>query len=339
MKKTTIGIAGTAKNTGKTTTLVTLLKKLKEENVTTVGLTGIGYDGESFDNVTGLPKPRIDVYEGMIVAVADRCVKFARAKIEPLVQTETQTPLGRIVIGRVTGAGKLVLAGPVKGSDLRETLNCMNDCGAELVFVDGALGRIAPFSETDGLILATGASRNTNIYNLALENERMLKLLSRPVLSEKGITTRIASVLSEESLNTFLSAFAMADTVIVEGLLSGRFLDAIAKNRELRGKRLLFDSAFKLLLAGEINQTWAAICEMEQSSEIGVQKPVNVIAETVNPYYPKYRYTTGDYEAAFVDKAALRGAIGSSIHLPCYDVFADGVNGLFTDVLNYHTKR
>jgi len=343
MKEVSVGVAGTAKNSGKTTTLVTLLGKLKKENIAAVGLTGIGYDGESFDNVTGLPKPRVDVYEGMIVAVTEKCVKYARAKIEPLLQTDIRTALGRIVIGKVTEAGKLVLAGPVKKSDLRKTLNFMRDCGAELVFVDGALGRVAPFAEVDGLILATGASRNSNISELALENEHLIKLLRRPVMAEKGVTTRIGSVLSEESFSAFLDSFAVADTIIVEGLLSGRFLGAITKNKELcgrlRGKRLLFDSSFKLLLAGKINETWDAIGEMERDLEIGVLKPAHVVSVTVNPYYPKYRYTTRDYEAAYVDKAALRGAIGNSMSLPCYDVVAGGVNELYMDVLNYYNRQ
>ena len=334
MKRTIIGVAGTAKNTGKTMTLMALLKILKEKNAQSIGLTGIGYDGESFDNITGLPKPRIDVSDGMIVAVAERCLKFSRAKIQLLHKTAIQTPLGKIVIGRVEEAGKLVLAGPVKGSDLREILDCMGSCGAGLIFVDGAFGRMAPFSEADGLVLATGASRSSNISELALESGYIAKLLSRPVLAAKGRTARFGPVLSEQGLNAFFDAFATADTMFVEGLLSGRFLAAAVKNSTLHGKRLIFDNPLKLLLAGEINQTNAAVQEMEQGlkMEIGVEKTLKVIAVTVNPYYPKYHYTTHDYEAAFVDKAALQKAIGASMGFPCYNVMEDGGKGLLQEI-------
>jgi hypothetical protein len=56
-----VGIAGTAKNTGKTTTLSAIMGEARKEPALVLGLTSIGYDGEGFDNVTGLPKPRIDV--------------------------------------------------------------------------------------------------------------------------------------------------------------------------------------------------------------------------------------------------------------------------------------
>jgi hypothetical protein len=120
--------------------------------------------------------------------------------------------------------------------------------------------------------------------------------------------------------------------MVVEGLMSGRFLTALARE-QLRGKRLLFDTPLKLLLAGEINHTFLAVGEIEKNLEIGVQKPANVIAVTVNPYYPKYDYSSRDYEAAFVDKTALLEAVGTSVNLPCYDIVADGGSGLLRDVL------
>ena len=58
-----VGIAGTAKNTGKTTALNALLRAAHEHG-TLVGVTSIGYDGESIDTVTGLPKPSIFLEAG-----------------------------------------------------------------------------------------------------------------------------------------------------------------------------------------------------------------------------------------------------------------------------------
>ena len=333
MKNLVIGVAGTAKNTGKTTTLMTMINLLKEVKPCTIGLTGIGYDGENFDNVTGLPKPRIDVYEGMIVASADRCVNAAKAEIEILARTDIRTGLGRIVIGCVKSPGKIVVAGPVKGSDLRITLDIMTDFGARLVFVDGALGRVAPFTEADGLILATGASRNSDINSLALETKNLLSILGCPAKEEKGVVSRFGSVLTEDSFDSFLKTFINADTLVVEGLLSGRFLNDIVGNKALYGKRLLFGNPYKLLLAGETNDVFAALEKIKINIEIGVRKPVNVIAVTVNPYYPKYRYSTKDYEEAFVDKDALLCAIKKSSTAPCYNA-AVNPDELLKEIMN-----
>ncbi|MBU4562316.1 hypothetical protein KKB17_02785, partial [bacterium] len=58
MSSKVLGILGTAKNTGKTTTTSALLEIANNKNLS-VGITSIGYDGEDIDNITGLPKPRI----------------------------------------------------------------------------------------------------------------------------------------------------------------------------------------------------------------------------------------------------------------------------------------
>jgi uncharacterized NAD-dependent epimerase/dehydratase family protein len=65
----TLGIAGTAKNTGKTTTLQAVVRAIRRSG-TGVYLTSIGYDGEEVDTVTGLPKPKVVVEEGDMVATA-----------------------------------------------------------------------------------------------------------------------------------------------------------------------------------------------------------------------------------------------------------------------------
>ena len=67
--RTIVGISGTAKNTGKTTTLLEVTKFFHQKSHD-IFLTSIGYDGEDFDNITGLPKPRVLVPQGAMVASA-----------------------------------------------------------------------------------------------------------------------------------------------------------------------------------------------------------------------------------------------------------------------------
>ena len=179
-----IGIAGTAKNTGKTTTTSAILDELYKKKIS-VALTSIGYDGEEIDNITGLPKPRLFVKENTILATAQKCLKAGSADYDILETTDIMTPLGKIYIVRVVKEGLAVVAGPNKGSQLKYVENKMiNDLRCNVVLVDGALNRIAPMIETDGIILATGASRNVNIDILAEEAKALHELLKLPEVSK-----------------------------------------------------------------------------------------------------------------------------------------------------------
>ena len=98
----------------------------------------------------------------------------------------------------------------------------------------------------------------------------------------------------------------------------------------LRGKRLIFDDPLKLLLAGEAAQMWGYLRELSDASVgIGVERAIKLLAMTVNPYYPKYRYRKTDYEEAYVDKDELLKTVGDSVKIPCYDVLKQGGAEIF----------
>ncbi|HHY13453.1 MAG TPA: hypothetical protein GX526_02250, partial [Thermoanaerobacterales bacterium] len=163
-----VGIAGTAKNTGKTSVVSNLLIKGKENNIK-IGLTSIGYDGESTDNITGLPKPRLIVSNGTIVAIAEKCLTNTTAELKIIKKTNFVTPLGRVVIGIIKKEGLVVLAGPNKTRDLKAVISQMKELGSELIIVDGALNRLAPMSVVENIVLATGAAKNRDLNQLAIE--------------------------------------------------------------------------------------------------------------------------------------------------------------------------
>ena len=104
MKRRVIGILGTAKNTGKTTTLNYLLKWLNTKEIK-VGLTSIGYDGEDIDNITGLPKPRIAAQQDNVIATAENCISTFKDNIKIIEKTSVNTSLGKILIGKVKRDG------------------------------------------------------------------------------------------------------------------------------------------------------------------------------------------------------------------------------------------
>ena len=338
VKSLAIGIAGTAKNTGKTTTMSIIMNEIKKNPEILLGLTSIGYDGEKFDNVTGLPKPRIEVWPGNIVAIAESCMKVCSAELEEIQRTDIATPLGKVIISRVAKAGKVLLAGPNNSRDLRIVLELLRGL-ANLTIVDGALNRIAPMVEVDGLILVTGAARFTEIPRLAEDTRCIVDILSTPVLAEQGKTEALGSILGQSGFDELLQKCAAADSINIQGVAGLQYLKELAALRggELKGKRFIFNDPIKLLLAGEALQVHKVLYELSNNSGagIGVAKACKLLAMTVNPYYPKYRYNRADYEEAYVDSAGLLACISASAGIPCYDVFRQGGKELYKIIIDY----
>jgi hypothetical protein len=180
-----IGIAGTAKNTGKTTALGVLLHEAHKRDLK-VGLTGIGYDGEERDTVTMLPKPRLCLETGTLVTTSASCLRVSNAGLEQVEQTPFRTALGQVLILRVTRPGLVVVAGPSKTDELRVIVSRMQALGAGFVFVDGSLNRIAPMVVADRLVFATGAARTTDVDKLVAETLAIERLFSFPLAVTPG---------------------------------------------------------------------------------------------------------------------------------------------------------
>ena len=176
-----LGIAGTAKNTGKTTVTTAVMNELRRRGIQFY-LTSIGYDGENLDNITYLPKPKIQVEHGDIVATAEKCLESSTARFEILAHTDVKTPLGKIKLIRVLKSGLIVTAGPNKSAEVRAVTRLLSKLGAGVTLVDGALNRIVPMSETDCFILATGAARSLDIPRLARETECIQQIAGLPLL-------------------------------------------------------------------------------------------------------------------------------------------------------------
>lgn len=345
-----IGIAGTAKNTGKTTALSAIMEEARKQELP-LALTSIGYDGEHVDNVTGLPKPRIHVWPGMLVAVAEGCLPLSEAELAAPRKTGMQTPLGEILVGRVSKGGMLVVAGPNKRRELKEMLELLRAEGAALTIVDGALSRISPLAMVDGLIISTGAARTTDLQRLALETESMLSLLNTPVppasaaLPERGEALRCGSLLSAAARDAFIERMQNADTAVIEGVIAeGLLLELPRYQNVLAGKRLQFSDPTKLLMGENIVNIARCVQQLsDMRVEVGVANAVHPIAVTVNPYFPKYRYSGDNYEAMYVDREELHAVVSRAAErgggIPCFDVVRQGGGAIFKRILQYWKER
>lgn len=347
MKNLSLGIVGTAKNTGKTTTTMALLNCFCERGLQ-VGLTSIGYDGERLDNITGLPKPRLFVKKGVVVATADKCINNSTAKIKILDRLDITTPLGKVVCGRVEQEGLLVLAGPNRSTQLRKIKNYLSRQGVELVMVDGALNRISPMVETDGFILATGASFNQDTFKIAVHAHYLNRVcnfpkyskLSRRVINsgktmiwnektQEILAETNASLFEPKQLSPLADLAPAATTFYCPGIIMSLCLKELLQMSFPENITYIFSDPSKLIIGNELVKANEFInTAVKRGGKVCYRQTLPLMAVTINPFYPKYRYKTREYQPAYVNKERLLNKVSELVDVPVYDMASDSCDKL-----------
>ncbi|HYF93862.1 MAG TPA: hypothetical protein VD969_16740 [Symbiobacteriaceae bacterium] len=319
-----IGIAGTAKNTGKTTSLNAILLAAADRGLRTA-ITSIGYDGEEFDHLTGLPKPRVTVTEGMLVATAVGTLRGATAGVERVGRTGVLTTLGEVVVVRVLQPGLIPLAGPPTGAGVTVVVQALAEFGADLILVDGAFGRMAPFAVLDGVILATGGARSRDISRLAEETVALAWMFSLPTLRPESAVV-VENLLSESSAQRALQQLERCAQLRVAGAVSRPALDVLANWKGWEtGAACIFSDPIQLALAGDPVSVRGALQCLSKQAELGVLKPVQLKAVTINPFYPDAGAgAKGQFRPGFLDAEALYGAMARTVPVPVVNVQIEG---------------
>lgn len=350
-----LGIAGTAKNTGKTTTTNAILACLRKRGIA-VFLTSIGYDGENLDNVTGLPKPKIPVEPGDIVATAARCLAAGTAQFERICETDISTPLGRLQLVRIKTPGLVVTAGPNKSSEAKRLISLFRTIGPGFILLDGALNRLAPMVEADGLVLATGAALTTDIPLLARETGKIEQILQLPcLLGSPGLLATAPSQIclyhpdGEQgrqwpgtSLFSPTDAAQVADCLppdamlYIPGIIGETAFEQLTADwikRRQRGQ-LIFADPIKLLVAGKATYFCELIDRLAGAGvQTGVLKRLPLLAVTINPFYPQYRMESDSYHPAYVDFHRLQVALRNDLSTPVYNVVRQGAEKLVDTII------
>ena len=340
----TLGISGTAKNTGKTTT-TKIIMDYGYDNGFKLGITSIGYDGEEWDNVTGLAKPRIEVKKGMVVAVSERCIMNSTAKIESKRTTNIKTPLGNVIVGIVTEDGLLVVAGPNKGDDLIKVLKLMEEEGCNLTIVDGALNRIAPMTVVDRMILSTGASRNTEPEILGKEARALSFLMDLPLYGEELNYTNI-TLWTKDGIKELSIPFLLTHNdlrklpdgdfhkIYIPGTISYSILKEMLKSPH--NLEFIFYHPIYLIVGGDLLNTYNLIEDMIKRGMIfSVIDKTPLLGITVNPFYPKFRVQSNYFSAAFIDKEILKKTVRSMVAIPVYNVLDDDLTDLHNSIFKH----
>ena len=219
-----IAFLGLAKNAGKTTALTAVLAELHRLEVV-AGATSAGRDGEEFDAITGEPKPRFRIHAGQILASAASTFAAASCPLVELATLPYPTRFGPIQLRRAEGEGEIEIIGPSTASQMARTAAALEAAGAELVLLDGAIGRkaFAAGRVADGIVLSVGMSAGDTLPAVLAAAEAAIELirLRAPAESERrrdfegALTTAVLRdlpleagevLVAEDFTSIFLSA-------------------------------------------------------------------------------------------------------------------------------------
>lgn len=365
-----IGILGTAKNTGKTTTFNFLLEWSNLESIK-VGLTSIGYDGEDIDNITGLPKPRIFVQKDNTIATAEQCLFSLEDKIKTIEKTDVHTALGRVVIGKARKEGLVVLAGPNKGIELQVIIQKLKQQKTEIILVDGALNRMVPLIYCDALILTTGASRHTDIDLLVDEIESMSRVFTLPLRKHKQVSNEELkmyqnniviiqnkrnsillkghSLINQKTFDSLINIIGNqeCEEIYIPGIISDTVLKKIINKYYLLFQRktiIINNPAFLLVGSRYIGYLKDIIDDiLSRGIKLKTLYKLPILAVTINPFYPKYsRFGKNNYEAAYINEEQLFQKMKKRVPFPVINIKKESstkLKAIIKKVLNIYSSK
>jgi hypothetical protein len=347
-----IGIVGTAKNTGKTTVLAAVCAEAMKGGVS-LALTSIGYDGEEFDNLTFLGKPRLEVEEGTIVATSEDCLPVGTAGLRVMVRTGERTPLGEVLVCRVERRGLVLLAGPNKTPSLKSVIAEMRP-EARLILLDGAMNRIAPMGCcADGVIFTTGAARTTDLDAVAREMGAIQSLFrcggggketdARFEDANYEGVEALTHLVSDDDIEQALACLGTgAPRLFVPSLVSREAVEALLDRlgQKTTGREFVFESAIALLASCGASDAVEIVRGIEErGATVSYRRRIELLAVTINPFYPRVVNARGDYEAVFVDSEALRRKVAQRVDVPVINIMEDGASAILSKILQSEAEN
>lgn len=224
-KYRTLSIVGMAKNAGKTTALNYFIEEAMDEGLI-LGITSTGRDGETTDLVTGTDKPKVFLDTDAIVSVPTQLYELADAGLEILKMTDFRTSIGQLMICRVADSGYVQIAGPVITADHKKLCREMQQLGAQLILIDGAVDRksIAAPGASDAIILATGAVLSRSMKKVVEDTAHVIGLYRTPCLENQYGRKEIENCSHEEKI-TLMTKEDKKTLDLKTGLGAGKYLD------------------------------------------------------------------------------------------------------------------
>lgn len=306
-KYKTLSIVGTSKNAGKTVAMNEVIAEAADKGII-LGLISTGRDGERRDVLTNTEKPSVYARRGTIITTVEEALSGMTARdnagIEILDVTNFNTPIGKVVLGKVIEDGYVEISGPRSSATIRQVCDEMQQAGAELIIVDGSLDRRASAAPlvSECTIIAAGASLSRNMDTVLQKTKHIVSLYTIPkadqaVLSiaaeavEKGETIIIDGTGSCKTVSTQTSLMCgglIADSmsqntryVVLSGSATFETLINIVINKGV-GVQIIVKDATRIFLAE--NELFML---NKMGMDIKVLEDINIVAITVNPYSPE----------------------------------------------------
>lgn len=316
-----IAVVGMQKNTGKTETLNWLVRYF-EKTGATIGLTSIGIDGETIDQVTDTAKPEITVAPGTLFVTSERHFRMKAFAAEILAVSSMRTALGRLVTARALSFGKILLSGPAQTGWLKDCIAELQDYGAKRTLVDGALFRMSSASPAvaDALVLATGAALTINFSELVKKTLHAVNIINLPVSLEREsfvncddglwIVTEQAEVVKLNSQTALsidkndLKEIAVARTLYISGAVTDSLLKHLLKQKKI--PEIVVRDFAKIFVSVENFERLRA-----RGVGVSVLNSSRLLAVTVNPWSPS-GYT--------LDSERIVAELSDRIAVPVFDV-------------------
>jgi hypothetical protein len=275
-------IVGTAKNVGKTTTF-NALRAVAQRRGIPIAVTSIGRDGEAWDALDGVAKPRVRLAPGTLIALSAGLVP--RTPALAILGSGADSALGTIVFARVVQPTTCEIGGPPTASAMRATIARLRALGAGTVLVDGAVDRVAALAGgDDAVIVATGAASGSTIARVAAvaaDAVARLTIPGRDPLRERARIIRI------------------------DGALDAR--DAAELLADARDATVVVDDPTRLAIRGALFAT------LRDTVDLRCERPLRVVACTTSPVG----------RASALAPRALVEAVARATGLPAFDVVAE----------------
>ena len=298
-----ISIIGLSKNVSKTTTLNHIINLLRDKH--TIGITSIGRDGEPYDAITELPKPKIILVEGTIFATAEDSLKNSDLDAELIKGTDFTTPLGIINIYKALTKGYVELAGPSMNKQLKNLCNDMLKIGCDVIFIDGAFDRrsFATPLISNATILSTGASVSRNMEKVVDQTSHIYDLFSLEIIKDDKIrkisknillTAQVGFINDDYSSNKLGESTALGSSkaifnqltkgakyLVIKGAITDSILEEYVINKKIKDLTIIATDPTKLFISRHIFYKF-----MKKGGCLKVLDQINLIAITVNHTSP-----------------------------------------------------